>query len=128
MFPILLMALILTISSCGEDPNEPNPPAANPGNPTPMFQDMDGVFAAIQVISYQTVPIVGELAVYTDASVAALIGPNGAYQNAGDVTVNSYSHNLLDGNSYVLPDPNNPTQLDFDFSTTNSNSDRKSVV
>ena len=119
--PLILLLLIGTISSCSEETPPQNNTSAS--SPTPSFSNMDGLFAAIQVVSYQDIPFVGEIAVYTDVATAAVLETQNAtsYLEAGDVSVNTHSLSPVDNNAYVLPSPSAPTDLDFDFSTSSQN-------
>ena len=114
----LVFVFIFALASCGKD--EPTPQATSYPNPAPTFNDADGVLAAIQVISYQTVPGVGELPISIDVATAAFFDGSNFYE-AGIVSVNSFDLQSLDNNSYVLPGTGSTT-IDFDFTTFSGNS------
>lgn len=120
IFPFLTLTILIGFSSCEDTPDE-TPSTFTASNPTPQFNDMDGLFAAIQVLSYQDLPFVGETVIYTDVATTALLETSNTFYHAGAVSVNTYEMQLLDNNSYVLPSMSNPTSLDFDFTTNSSN-------
>lgn len=121
MIPFLALTILFALPSCNGEPEEPMNPSANPGNPTPTFDDMDGLFAAIQVISYQSIPVLGDVAVYADVATSAIIETGTSYLDGGNVSVNGYQLEKLDNNAYVLPSTSAPATIDFDYSANSDN-------
>ena len=116
----LLLIIALAITSCNKD-EDPTPQNTQISNPTPSFSDADGVLAAIQVISYQDVPFIGETAVYVDVASGSFWNSNNDLEDAGIVSVNTFDLQSLDNNAYVLPGEGS-TSIDFDFSSSSGNS------
>ena len=108
------------VTSCNKDDDDTDTTTADPGDPTPTFSDMDGLLAAIQTITYQDVPVVGEIAVYADVATAAFFNTSSTYDDAGTVSVNTYTLDKLDNNAYALPSVGS-SSIDFDFSTSSGN-------
>ncbi len=115
----ILILLAFSIVSCTKD-DEPTASSAQFSNPSPTFSDADGVLAAIQVISYQDIPVVGEVPIYADVATAVFFESSNSYYDAGIVAVNTFDLQSLDNNSYVLPGQGSTT-VDFDFSTSSAN-------
>lgn len=115
----LVAVLLMSLIAC-EKEEDPSTQAQSFPNPTPTFSDADGVLAAIQVISYQSAPIVGEIAIYADVASAFFFDGSNNFHDAGIVSVNTNDLQSLDNNSYVLPGVGS-TSIDFDFSSSNGN-------
>lgn len=116
---LIVFALMLGFSSC-EKEDDPTPTPQSFSNPAPTFNDADGILVAIQVISFQTAPIVGEISVLTDVATAAFFDGSSGFDDAGVVSVNTYDLEALSSNNYILPGQGS-TSIDFDFSTFTSN-------
>lgn len=117
----LLLSVALCIVSCNKDEDPAAQSNAQIANPTPSFNDADGLLAAIQVISYQDVPFVGETAIYADVASGSFWNSNNELEDAGIVSVNTFDLQSFDNNAYVLPGQGS-TSIDFDFSTSTGNS------
>lgn len=115
---LLVFVMFVGFSSCDKEEDEPT--TSSYPNPTPTFSDADGLLAAVQVISYQSAPIIGEIAVYADVATAAFFDGASTFFDGGTVSVNSYELDQVDNNAYVLPGIGS-TVIDFDFSTSSSN-------
>ena len=103
------------ISSCNTDtPDTPEDPASNP--PTPTFNDGYGTLSAVKSVTFQDVPVVGQVEI--DLGLAVAVFFNGvdynSFVNGGAVTCEGESLEEQDNGSYVfLPSQNTPTGIDF---------------
>lgn len=110
---LTLLALVTTVSSCKKD--EDNTPAA-PTNSTPTANtpnDADGAFVAIKTITFQTVPIVGQIEVEL-GTAAAWFGTPNTWVDGGSVDCNTKSLTKQSNNSYIFtPSATDQTGVDF---------------
>ena len=81
----LVAVLLMSLLAC-EKEDDPTPQAQSFPNAKPTFNDADGVLAAIQVISYQSAPIIGEIAVYADVASAFFFETPTTFYDAGLVS------------------------------------------
>ena len=116
---LFLALLAMSVFAC-EKEDDPSAQAKSFPNAAPTFNDADGVLAAIQVISYQNMPVVGEIAIYADVASANFFDGTTNFYDAGLVSVNTNDLQSLDNNSYVLPGVGSTT-IDFDFTTSSGN-------
>lgn len=115
---ILLLVIAALISGCKKDDDPTSPNGGNnntggnkSGQPMPGFSDSANVGGVMAAISYEVATIPGMPAVSMTMAFATF-GENGV--DAGEVKVNN---NVLgkitsEGSTfYMVPDPNNPTQV-----------------
>ena len=118
-FLLLAGAVSLSVGSCNllpDDDNDPptSDPASNP--PTPTFTDGDGSLVAVKSVTFQDVPVVGQVQVDLGLGVAAFFnnGNTSSLVEAGSVTLEGESLERQENNSYVyLPSQTSPTGIDF---------------
>lgn len=112
---LLCGAVSLTIASCNTDEDEvPADPSSNPVTPT--FSEGDGALIAVKSVTFQDVPVIGQVEVDLGLGVAVFFnnGNTESFVEAGSVTLEGESLTLQDNNSYVyLPSQTNPTGIDF---------------
>jgi hypothetical protein len=112
-------AVSLSVGSCNllpdDDTDTPaSDPASNP--PTPTFADGDGTLSAVKSVTFQDVPVVGQVQVDLGLGVAVFFdnGNTSSFVEAGAVTLEGEGLDKQENNSYVsIPDQNNPTGIDF---------------
>ena len=116
---LLASAVSLSVGSCnllpGDDDDPPaNDPASNP--PTPTFTEGDGSLVAVKSVTFQEVPVVGQVQVDLGLGVAAFFnnGNTSSFVEAGSVSLEGEGLDRQENNSYVfLPSQTNPTGIDF---------------
>lgn len=87
---MMIGAVSVAITSCNLDNDEDPPasdPAANP--PTPTFSDGDGTLAAVKSVTFQDVPVVGQVEIDLGLGVAVFFdnGNTSSFVEAGTVTL-----------------------------------------
>ena len=116
---LFLALLAMSVFAC-EKEDDPSAQAKSFPNAAPTVNDADGVLAAIQVISYQNMPVVGEIAIYADVASANFFDGTTNFYDAGIVSVNTNDLQSLDNNSYVLPGVGSTTNVPtFNYTTYN---------
>lgn len=110
---LTLLALVTSVSSCKKD--EDATPTA-PTNSTPTVSppsDADGAFVAIKTISFQTVPIIGQVEVEL-GTAAAWFGTGTTFVDGGTVDCNTKALTKQSNNAYVFtPSSSDATGIDF---------------
>ncbi len=106
---------IITIIGCKpEAPEQPQPYTAS--NPSPVFNNANGVLAAVQTLSYQT--IAGfETDIKADVATGIFLNTNDTYYDGGLVKVNTHDLTKQTNNSYASVSQNSAT-VDLDFGST----------
>ncbi len=118
-FLLLAGAVSFSVGSCNllpddDDTTPSNDPAANP--PTPTFADGDGTLAAVKSVTFQEVPVVGQVEIDLGLGVAVFFdnGNTSSFVEAGSVSLEGEGLTRQDNNSYVfLPSQNTPTGIDI---------------
>lgn len=115
---LMATAVSFAVTSCNltdtDEPDNTSDPAANP--PTPTFADGDGALTAVKSVTFQDVPVVGQVEVDLGLGVAVFFdgGNTSSFVEAGSVTLEGEGLDRQDNNSYVyLPSQTSPTGIDF---------------
>lgn len=116
-FMVLAGAVSFSIASCNTNNNDDDTSSDPSSSPTtPTFEDGYGTLSAVKSVTYQTVPVVGQVEV--DLGLAVAVFFNGSdynsFVNAGTVTCEGESLAEQSNGSYVYtPTQTNPTGIDF---------------
>jgi hypothetical protein len=115
---LMATAVSFAVTSCNQkdtdEPDNTSDPASNP--PTPTFADGDGALTAVKSVTFQDVPVVGQVEVDLGLGVAVFFdnGNTSSFVEAGSVTLEGEGLDRQDNNSYVyLPSQTSPTGIDF---------------
>ena len=114
-FLLLAGAVSFSISSCNtDDTDPPTNPSSTP--PTPTIADGNATLVAIKSVTYQDVPVIGQVEV--DLGLAVGVFFNGVdydtYVNAGTVTCEGESLSEQDNGSYIyMPSQTSATGIEY---------------
>jgi hypothetical protein len=96
-FLMIAGAVSVTVASCNMDYDDdvPSNPASNP--PTPTFADGDGTLSAVKSVTFQDVPVVGQVQVDLGLGVAVFFdgGNTSSFVEAGTVTLEGEGLSLI---------------------------------
>lgn len=107
----IALAMITIIGCTPETPETPQAYVAS--NPSPVFNNADGVLAAFQTLSYQT--IAGfETDIKADVATGVFFNTSNTYYDGGLVKVNTHDLTMQTNNSYASVSQSTTT-LDLDF-------------
>lgn len=118
-FLVLIGAVSFAVSSCNllpdEDDLQPETETV-PDPPTPTFTDGDGALTAVRTVTFQEVPVIGQVEIQIGLGVAAFFdnGNTSSFVEAGSVSLEGQSLELQSNNSYVfMPSQSSPEGIDF---------------
>lgn len=118
-FLVLLGAVSFAVTSCNLIPDEEDlEPETNtaPEPPTPTFADGDGGLTAVKTMTFQEVPVIGQVEIEVGVGVAVFFdsGNTSSFVEAGSVTLEGESLELQSNNSYVyMPSASSPEGIEF---------------
>lgn len=113
----VLFASVSMTSCTTEEPDEPDNTATE--NPTPTIEEGYGTLTAVKSVTYQDVPVVGQVEIPLNIAAAAFFDGTDytTFQAAGSLTCEGEALTMNSNNSYTLtPGQDNPSGMDIDGS------------